>query len=254
MEQTIKVGWLFNNMFNLHGDRGNLLAIQAEAKRRGYRVEVTQINLDTETFNPLDFDFLFCPPGEIEHFEAVAAYLEPHRNELMAYIETRPMLVTGTTVALFGETIKRDDQSEIIGLGIIEIEARENHAVYGDDLYYTCQYNGKEMEMIGSQIQMIDLDIKEESPFGWLKYGYGNNGKTKFEGVISGKGIFTNTLGPVLVCNPWLTEEIINLIEVNKTWPVWDEHRDNSLELKSQKSKMVHINKKETRLKRISER
>ena len=210
--------------------------------------------MDTETFNPLDFDFLFCPPGEIEHFEAVAAYLEPHRNELMAYIETRPMLVTGTTVALFGETIKRDDQSEIIGLGIIEIEARENHAVYGDDLYYTCQYNGKEMEMIGSQIQMIDLDIKEESPFGRLKYGYGNNGKTKFEGVISGKGIFTNTLGPVLVCNPWLTEEIINLIEVNKTWPVWDEHRDNSLELKSQKSKMVHINKKETRLKRISER
>ena len=69
MEQTIKVGWLFNNMFNLHGDRGNLLAIRAEAERRGYWVEVEQINLDTDIFNPLDFDFLFCPPGEIEHFE-----------------------------------------------------------------------------------------------------------------------------------------------------------------------------------------
>ncbi|MDD3307274.1 MAG: cobalamin biosynthesis protein CobQ [Acetobacterium sp.] len=254
MEQTIKVGWLFNNMFNLHGDRGNLLAIRAEGERRGYRVEVEPINLDTASFDPMNFDFLFCPPGEIEHFEVVAAYLEPHRKELMDYIETRPMLVTGTTVALFGETIARDDQSTIRGLGIIEVETRENHAVYGDDLYYSCQYNGKEMEIIGSQIQMIDLEIKEESPFGRLKYGYGNNGKTKVEGIISGKGIFTNTLGPVLVCNPWLTEEIINLIEANKHWPVWEEPRDNTLELESLKTKIAHINKKETRLKNISER
>ncbi len=254
MEQTIKVGWLFNNLFNLHGDRGNLLAIRAEAKRRGYQVEVTPINLDTKTFNPQAFDFLFCPPGEIEHFTAVAAYLEPHRNALMAFIENRPLLVTGTSVALFGETIKRDDQSEIIGLGIIEIESRENHVVYGDDLHYHCQYNGKELEIVGSQIQMIDLAIKEESPFGRLKYGYGNNGKTKFEGIISGKGIFTNTLGPLLVCNPWLTEEIITLIETNKRWPVWEEHRDNSLELQSLKSKITHLNQKETRLTSINER
>lgn len=254
MEQIIKVGWLFNNMFNLHGDRGNLLAIRAEGERRGYRVEVEQINLDTVDFNPMDYDFLFCPPGEIEHFAVVAAYLEPHRKELMAYIETRPMLVTGTTVGLFGETINRDDQSSIRGLGIIEIEICENHAVYGDDLYYSCQYNGKEMEIVGSQIQMIDLDIKEESPFGRLKYGYGNNGETRFEGVISGKGIFTNTLGPMLVCNPWLTEEIVNLIEINKNWPVWEDHRDNVLELDSLTTKSAHIERKESRLKPINER
>jgi len=254
MEQTIKIGWLFNNSFNLHGDRGNLLAVQAEGQRRGYQVLVEQINLDTKCFNPMDFDFLFCPPGEIEHFEAAAAFLEPHRKVLMDYIETRPMLVTGTSVAIFGESITRDDQSTIRGLGIIEVVTRENHAVYGDDLYYSCQYNGKEMDIVGSQIQMIDLEIKEESPFGRLKYGYGNNGETKFEGVISGKGIFTNTLGPLLVCNPWLTEEIFNLIETNRNWPIWEDHRDNSLELKSFKTKLAHIDKKETRLKKISER
>ena len=110
------------------------------------------------------------------------------------------------------------------------------------------------MEIVGSQIQMIDLDIKEESPFGRLKYGYGNNGETKFEGIISGKGMFTNTLGPVLVCNPWLAEEIINLIEANKNWPIGEDHRDNTLEIKSLKSKISHIDKKESRLKKLSER
>jgi hypothetical protein len=87
-----------------------------------------------------------------------------------------------------------------------------------------------------------------------LKYGYGNNGEPRFEGVISGKGIFTSTLGPVLVCHPGLTEEIINLIESNKNWPVWEDHRDNTLELESLKSKIVHIEKKETRLKDITVR
>ena len=66
--------------------------------------------------------------------------------------------------------------------------------------------------------------------------------------------MFTNTLGPVLVCNPWLAEEIINLIEANKNWPIGEDHRDNSLELASLKTKIVHIDKKETRLKDITVR
>lgn len=254
MAQIIKIGWLFPNMFNLHGDRGNILAITAEAQRRGYAVEIEQISQDTETFNPMDYDFLFCPPGEMEHFKPVVEFLEPHKDELSAFIEEHPMLVTGTTVSLFGEMIQRDDQSTIKGLGMLSLETTENHSVYGDDIYFSCQYNGKVMEIIGSQIQMMDIAINEESPFGRLKYGYGNTGKTKFEGVISGKGIFTNTLGPILVCNPWLTEEIINLIEVNKGWTAFEEHRDNDLELKSLKTKTALIEKKETRLKKLSER
>lgn len=254
MGQTIKIGWLFPNAFNLHGDRGNILAIQAEGMRRGYTVEVEQITLDMEKFNPLDYDFLFCPPGEMEHFIPVIEFLKPHKDAILTFNENRPMLVTGTSICLFGEEIHRDDKSIIKGLEIISLTAYENDRVYGDDLYFSCQYNGKEMEIIGSQIQMMDLEIQEESPFGRLKYGFGNTGNTKFEGVISGKGIFTNTLGPLLVCNPWLTEEIINLIESNKGWPAWEEPRDNSLEVKSLKSKVALIQKKESKLKKICER
>lgn len=254
MTEKIKIGWLFPNTFNLHGERGNILALEAEAKRRGYGVEITQVSLDSINFTPLDYDFLFCSPGEMEHFPAVIDYLEKSKDALISYAENHPMLVTGTSVSLFGTRIHREDNTVIKGLGIIDVETYENPAVYGDDLFFRCQYNGKEMEIIGSQIQMMNLDIKEESPFGRLIYGYGNTGKTKFEGVMSGKGIFTNTLGPILVCNPWLTEEILNLIECNRGWPLWEEHRDNTLELRSLKTKVALINKKETRLIKIDER
>ncbi|AFA49154.1 type 1 glutamine amidotransferase [Acetobacterium woodii] len=254
MAKTIKIGWLFPNMFNLHGDRGNILAIKAEGERRHYDIEIEQINLDTKNFNPLDYDFLFCPPGEMQHFKAVVAFLEPYQDKLIDFIENRPMLVTGTTISLFGKLISRNDGSTINGLGIINIETTENSAVYGDDLYYNCRYNGKELEIVGSQIQMMNVEINEESPFGWLQYGYGNTGNTKFEGVISGKAIFTNTLGPILVGNPWLTEEIINLIESNKGWETWEKQRNNALESNSLTTKIALITKKETRLKKVSER
>lgn len=254
MAKMIKIGWLFPNIFNLHGDRGNILAIKAEGERRRYDIEIEQINLDTKNFNPLEYDFLFCPPGEMQHFGAVVAFLEPYKDKLIDFIENRPMLVTGTTISLFGNMISRNDGSTIRGLGIVNTEATENRVVYGDDLHYNCRYNGKELEIIGSQIQMMDIEINEESSFGWLRYGYGNTGNSKHEGVISGKAIFTNTLGPMLVCNPWLTEEILNLIESNKGWETWEKQRNNSLESNSLKTKTALIIKKETHLKKVSER
>jgi len=251
MTHKLKIGWLFPNTLNLHGERGNILGIKAEGIRRGYEVEVIQITLDTEDFNPMDYDFLFCAPGEMVHFHEIIDFLTPHRKALIAYIENRPLLVTGTSIALFGEKIVRYEEYEIPGLGILKIQCFENKAVYGDDLFFTCQYNGKEMSIIGSQIQMMNIEILEETPFGNLKYGYGNTGKTTKEGVINGKGIFTNTLGPILVCNPWLTEEIINLIEVNKEISNCQIKRDNTLEEKSLKSKVDFIKNKKTALTNI---
>lgn len=254
MKTTVKIGWLFPNTFNLHGERGNILAIKAECERRGYAVEVTPITLDTEAFEPLDYDFIFCPPGEMIHFEPVIEFLRPQKDALITFIENRPLLVTGTSIGVFGTQLHRADQTMIQGLGLIDLEVTENQAVYGDDLYYLCEYNGNKLEIIGNQIQMMDIDVKEESPFGFLKYGYGNTGKTKFEGAKSGKAIFTNTLGPLLVSNPWLTEELVNLIESNRGLPVWENKRDNSLEISSLKSKVALIEKKESRLTRVAER
>lgn len=246
MAGILKIGWLFPNTLNLHGERGNILAIKAEGFRRGYNVEVHQITFETKDFDPVNYDFLFCAPGEIVHFPEIVRFLAPHQPGLMAFIETRPLLVTGTSIAIFGEKTYRSDEYTIPGLSILSIQCSENKAVYGDDLYYTCRYNGKEMSIIGSQIQMMNLEICEERPFGHLKYGYGNSGKTKQEGVMKGKGIFTNTLGPLLVCNPWLTEEIINLIEVNKGIRPCEIKRDNTLEENSFKTKTNLIKSKET--------
>ncbi|WKY46701.1 cobalamin biosynthesis protein CobQ [Eubacteriaceae bacterium ES3] len=248
MATIIKIGWLFPNTFNLHGDRGNMLALEFECRRRGYEPQIDKITLDTKDFHPLEYDVLFCPPGEMIYFETIIEYLKPVREEFLSFMEKRPLLVTGTSISLFGRLIKRDDGTNIEGLHLIDIEVEEKDHVYGDDLYFSCRYHGKEMKIIGNQIQMMNVVLRDESPFGLLHYGYGNTGETRFEGVAHGQAIFTNTLGPILVGNPWLTCEIVNLIEENKNLLAFDIERDNQLEMASMRTKTDLIEKKESHL------
>lgn len=251
MANELKIGWLFSNTFTLHGDRGNVLAMVKEGERRGYQVVLDEITFESKNFKPMNYDFLFMAPGQIVDFTEVLKFLLPYKKDFIEFIKTRPLLVTGTSLAFFGEKLSRADGSIVEGMGILNIESFENKAVYGDDLLFDIKYNNKEMSIIGSQIQMIDIDIKTESPFGTLSYGFGNNGKTKFEGVQKDYGIFTNTLGPLLVCNPWLTEELLNTIETFKGKEVFSKKRDNEIEEKSFKTKSRYILNKTSNLTNI---
>ena len=158
------------------------------------------------------------------------------------------MLVTGTSVGLFGKQILRSDGSEAEGLGIIFTQFSENKAVYGDDIWFECEYNNEKMEIIGNQIQMGNFNIVSEKPFGRLRYGYGNTGKDRNEGVLRGNSIFTNTLGPMLVCNPWLTEEIIRVAAAARDITVGDFGYEPALERRSFATKQKFIETKETGL------
>ncbi len=244
-----KIAWLFPDTLFLHGERGNLLALARYAQMAGLAPEVIKIDFSTEDFDPASFDVIFCAPGEISSFPAVAEWLAPYRDKLAEFVfGGGPLIVTGTSVGLFGNKVIRSDGSEFDGLGIIFTDFRENEEVYGDDVYFRCEYNNEIMEVIGNQIQMGDLIIHEEKPFGEMFYGYGNTGKTREEGVQKWNSIFTNTLGPMLVCNPWLTEEIIKVAAARRELEIQPTGYDMKLEQDSFATKKEFILTKETHL------
>ena len=77
-EKTLKIGWMFPDSLYLHGDRGNVLALKRMGEAAGFEVEIEKIDFDTEDFTPMDYDFLFCSPGEIASFSSIIDYLEPY--------------------------------------------------------------------------------------------------------------------------------------------------------------------------------
>ncbi len=246
---TLKAAWLFPDILYLHGERGNLLALKRIAKAGGIDVTVEAIDDLTENFEPMDYDIIFCPPGEIASLPRLINWLTPYRDSLAAFIDKgRVLVVTGTSQCIFGKETLRQDGSGFSGLGLIDCDFKERAAVYGDDLYFTTKYgDNEELEIFGSQIQMMDVESREK-PFGMLKYGFGNTGNDKNEGVLKKNSIFSNTLGPIFVLNPWLTKKIVLQCSENSGIEINEFPLDMSIELDSLATKKEFTASKVTKL------
>lgn len=206
----ITVGWMYPSLLNLHGERGSVQALVEIGKKMDIDVEILRI----EDFDdPIPFeklDLMVFLPGEIATFSYLIPALQT--PELRNYLENGGyLLALGTTSLMFGKSITREDGSQIKGLGYLDMIAKERKFVWGDDLYF--HINELNMELVGSQIQMADVDAK--NPLGTTIYGRGNNA-TGSEGARWNNLIYTNCLGPFLVKNPWFAEYIFNEILLKK--------------------------------------
>lgn len=206
MSNEINLAWMYPDILNLHGERGNAQAFKHVADLLGVELNIDRID-DIEAKIDFDkYDILLFNCGELKVVPTMVKYLKPQLKNLKKYIkDKKAVITTGTTSAFLGKKAIRIDGEEIAGLGILNMEVKERELVIGDDIYFELEDG---MEITGSQIQMVDVDIKKESPLGKIKYGYGNNGGED-EGIIKENVIFTNCLGPVFVKNPWFAEKII---------------------------------------------
>ena len=89
--------------------------------------------------------------------------------------------------------------------------AQERKYVWGDDLHI--RLLDSKQEIIGSQIQMADVDAR--NPLGQVLYGMGNNNSSA-EGARWKNLLYTNCLGPLFVKNPWFAEDILKNICLKK--------------------------------------
>ena len=208
----LTVGWMYPDVLNLHGERGSVQALENIGSNLGVEVEIRRIeNFD----DPIDFaslDMLMFLPGEITSFRHLVPALSRQMEELKAYVEKGGyILALGTSGLLFGKQIKREDGSVQEGLGLLDLTAVERQYVWGDDLQL--RIRDTRQELIGSQIQMADVEAAE--PFATTIYGRGNN-NTGAEGARYKNLIYTNGLGPLFVKNPWFAEDILKNILLSK--------------------------------------
>lgn len=246
--KTLRLAWLFPDNLNLHGERGNILALQRICNRHEIDLQIDKIHLDS-AFQPQSYDMIIMLSGELSQFPTIIETLRPYRASLKEYLEKgKPLLVTGTSVALWGNHIFRENGKNIQGMGILPLKVKENTVVYGDDLYYQATYNNRSFEVIGNQIQMADFHYEDnDHHYGILTYGYGNNGDDCYEGYCLHNGIFTNTLGPLFILNPWICIEFINLALINRN-EVAIQDSSFQIEEKSFEEKKKYIMGKKTNL------
>lgn len=231
-EKSINLLWMYPDMLNLHGDRGNILAFGKIAEKMGITLNITKVERFNEKIDFEKADLIFFNPGELKVSLKVLARLKTDIREIEKYIAAnKHIIVIGTTGSIFGKEIERTENNEIIkGLDFFDMCSKERKTVIGDDIYFSIN---DRQEIIGSQIHMLDFNVKESQVLGNVKYGYGNNGN-KYEGARVNNLIFTNALGPVFVKNPWWAETILNQIAKSKGINTMDIPVENyEIEIKS---------------------
>lgn len=208
----ITVGWMYPNLLNLHGERGSVQALVQAGKNLNIDVEVRRIEDFDDTIPFDELDLLFFLPGEIASFPHLMSSLRNQETELRTYLEKGGyLLALGTTGLMFGKSILREDGSTMECLDYLDMTAKERKYVWGDDLHF--RIDETKQEIIGSQIQMADVDAKH--PLGHTLYGMGNN-NSGAEGAREGNIIYTNCMGPLFVKNPWFAEMLLKDISLNK--------------------------------------
>lgn len=208
---NINIAWVYPDILNLHGDRGNMMAIEKIAVAMGIEVKITKINYG-ENIDFENTDLVFMGAGELRDIEHVLEKLDA--EGFKSYVEAGGyVLAIGSTGCVLGKTLTVEGGKIINGLGILDITAKElcrtkmpyvTKEVYGDDIWWTY----KDMEIIGNQIHRVDYTLGNAEPLGEVLYGYGNdlggNEGARYKNVI-----LTNTVGPLLTANPWFGADLI---------------------------------------------
>ena len=203
----LNIAWMYPDILNLHGDRGNIMAFERVGGLLGIKVNIQRIDKYNDPVNYIKTDIMFFNPGEVKTVPAVINALNTHREAFCDYAESGGTVIcVASSGAVMANTLTRVDGTVIKGFGFLDMECRERETIYGDDIYFTVG----NQEIIGCQIQMTDVKLTGADRLGELIYGMGNNEQgTKNEGARYKNVIFTNVLGPVFVKNPWFAESII---------------------------------------------
>ena len=242
MNNEINLAWMYPDILNLHGERGNAQCFKYVSDLLGVKINIDRIDNIEETLDFDKYDILLFNTGELKVVPTMLEFLMPQLESIKKYInEGKYLITTGTTSSFLGKQITLLDGKTFEGLKIFNVDFTEREMVIGDDIYYTLD---DETEIVGSQIQMVDVTINDEKPLGNIKYGYGNIGNN-FEGVKKENVIFTNCLGPVFVKNPWFAEKIIRDICNKKEIEISEDVKPNyEIELKSLEATKEFIQKK----------
>ena len=209
MNNTLNIAWLYPDLLNLHGDRGNLMAFERVGKAMGLDVKINRVDTFAQDIDFDNSDILFLNVGEIKTVAPIVKNIKKFGDKIYDFAQSnKPIIAIGTSGAILGKKLERCSGEIIQGLGLLDINSKERKEIYGDDLHVKLSDG---MELVAVQIHLVDFfNEDKKSAFGTVIYGKGNNDVDNTEGSKKNNVIFTNALGPVFVKNPWLTEAVIN--------------------------------------------
>ena len=202
--------WMYHDLMDLYGDKGNVETFKYRCAKRGIELEVRNGSLD-QTIEMEDVDIFFMGGGADREqnfiYQDLLSRKEAIRNLLHRGCQF--LLICGG-YQLFGQYYKDQDGQVVEGLGFFPyytIASDRSHRCIGNIAIET-RLGNEVVQVVGfenhgGQTKQVD------TPFGRVLSGHGNEYKSAFEGFMNEQVIATYMHGPLLPKNPKVADFIL---------------------------------------------
>jgi len=216
----LKIGWLYPNLMNTYGDRGNIITLAYRIQKRDIKVKLLKISLADNPKLILASDLLFMGGAQDKQQEIVNKDLMLNKKEyLTVKIEKgTPGLYICGAYQFLGKYYKTFAGKIIQGLSIFDLYTKSPDIkaprLIGD-LVVKSDFFGDQL-LVGFENHMGRTYLgKKVKPLAWVLKGFGNNGQDKTEGVIYKNSLGSYLHGPILPKNPevadWLIKKALEI-------------------------------------------
>ena len=206
----LKIIWMYNDLMDLYGDKGNIEVLKARCKKRGIDCIVDTCSIgDKKEID--DYDLFFMGGGADHEQSLIYEDLIQRKDSIVKALHnnTAFLLICGG-YQLFGQYYKDQDGNILEGLKIFPyytVASDRNHRCIGNIALETTIFNETfkvvGFENHGGQTQNV------EHPFGKVLSGHGNQYQSSYEGYMDDQVLATYMHGPLLPKNPKVADAII---------------------------------------------
>jgi CobQ-like glutamine amidotransferase family enzyme len=207
----IVVGHLYPEYLNIYADRGNIAVLTRRATWRGLEVEVRPIAAGEPTASG-EVDLFYVGGGQDREQALIAPDLAARGRELADAVAggTAVLAVCGG-YQLLGRFYRDRLGVELPGAGVFPL-----HTVAGErrmigDVLLECELEPGMHRTLAGFENHAGRTILDEGvqPLGRVVAGFGNDGRSGFEGCRLGRALGTYLHGPLLPRNPWLADWLL---------------------------------------------
>lgn len=234
MKYKLTIGWLYPDLMNIYGDRGNIIVLQKRCEWRGINTEIVNISLDTKYEILMACDLLMMGGAQDIQQTIVAKDLEKKKNILSELIENgTPGLYICGGFQFLGKYYKEADGTIIKQLGLLDVytenpggerligniavEVNSSPRLNRGSRFTIHSKSAMNHEPITNNFIIVGFENhggrtrlgSKIEPLGKVIKGYGSNSEDGTEGAMYKNTIGTYLHGPILPKNPELADWLI---------------------------------------------
>jgi lipid II isoglutaminyl synthase (glutamine-hydrolysing) len=207
----LRVGHLYPDYLNIYADRGNIAVLASRAVRRGLDLHVTAIGLG-ESLQPGAYDLLYVGGGQDREQALIAPDLAAKGPALRKAVQDgAAVLAVCGGYQLLGRFYRDRYGGELPGAEVFPLHTIAGERRMIGDVLIECELEPGPVQTVAGFENHAGRTILEAGaePLGRVIAGFGNDGKSGYEGCRVGRAIGTYLHGPLLPRNPRLADWLL---------------------------------------------